>query len=42
VRPHVKKKEGVGSDESISSIVWNYAVHGSFTDTIAEYPATLL
>jgi hypothetical protein len=34
-----KKEEGVGGDASISGQVWTYAVNGSFTDTIAEYPA---
>jgi len=34
-----KKEEGVGGDASISGQVWTYAVNGSFSDTIAEYPA---
>ena len=34
-----KKEEGVGGDASINGRVWTYAVNGSFTDTIAEYPA---
>jgi hypothetical protein len=34
-----KKEEGVGGDASITGQVWTYAMNGSFTDTIAEYPA---
>lgn len=34
-----KKEEGVGGDASISGQVWTFAINGSFTDTIAEYPA---
>jgi hypothetical protein len=34
-----KKEPGVGGDAEISGQVWTYALNGSATDTIAEYPA---
>ena len=34
-----KKEPGVGGDAEIKGQVWTYALNGSATDTIAEYPA---
>jgi hypothetical protein len=34
-----KKEAGVGGDAEIRGQVWAYALNGSATDTIAEYPA---
>jgi hypothetical protein len=34
-----KKEPGIGGDAEIRGQVWTYALNGSATDTIGEYPA---